>query len=451
MEKHIDNMLHLVNGDISNKKELKRKKIDVIVNAANPTLMGSNQGVDGAIHEAIDKRLASKGSSFNKEIRKELNEKKNSPEQQIRCQRGKAVLTEGYGLCPYVMHVVGAEFDGKSNLDKRGNYISCSSSHVRKLEECYYEIVRLLKEHSDIKNVAIPIISSGEYGFPFLYAAEIAIASIGNALVEWREQDAEMFNYAGIENIYFYVCGKSINDFRCTRNLLDKYKKIFACNKKVVYQSSVRTHFQMMNEIRHYDLDRGYFAIAKGFRLLLIGMRTLFLPFTVIKDWRGKNDWQKRRSVVEIITIVKILLPFIAYMVLKLVPENVKQCVEIGIGALLIYCLADTVTYLFTLIFLADIQKPSANIIRSMILLFVNYLEVSLDMAVLCLIWYGKSSVMFRKAVAWGILGESIAELNGTGLVDYAFRYANAGLKFFFVTLVFGYFAGHMKQRKFRS
>lgn len=50
---------------------------------------------------------------------------------------------------------------------------------------------------------------------------------------------------------------------------------------------------------------------------------------------------------------------------------------------IIIYSMADTVTYLVALMLLADIQGPSANVIRSMICLLVNYVEDSFDMALL--------------------------------------------------------------------
>lgn len=109
--------------------------------------------------------------------------------------------------------------------------------------------------------------------------------------------------------------------------------------------------------------------------------------------------------------------------------------------------LVDTVTYLLTLIIMADIQRPSANIIRSMIMLFVNYIEISFDLAFL---YYVQYKVRFREALAFGFLNEkTITELNS--LKDYLFAASNTGLKFFLVTLVFGYFFNHMHQREFRS
>lgn len=77
-EKIIADMLHIHLGDISSKNELdtclgqgQSLAIDTIVNAANPTLMGSNQGVDCAIHKAVDEILGYPGA-FNEKICSEL-------------------------------------------------------------------------------------------------------------------------------------------------------------------------------------------------------------------------------------------------------------------------------------------------------------------------------------------------------------------------------------------
>ena len=63
----------------------------------------------------------------------------------------------------------------------------------------------------------------------------------------------------------------------------------------------------------------------------------------------------------------------------------------------------DTVTYLVALMLLADIQGPSANVIRSMILLLVNYVEVSLDMALLFYLDNLKN-ISFKSALSAGVM-----------------------------------------------
>lgn len=134
-EKNIPNMLHVYYGNISEQSELNTclqnfgycdcTRVDTIVNTAKLTLMGSDQGVDGAIHEAIDTILGEKGR-FNIQICKEVdhlpeNIDNNIVKDRIRCQRGKAVITGGYGLCNHIIHVVGSEYDGKE-YDKNSDF-----------------------------------------------------------------------------------------------------------------------------------------------------------------------------------------------------------------------------------------------------------------------------------------------------------------------------------------
>ena len=66
----IADLIIIVKGDITNKIQLEELQIDTIVNTAKPTLMGSDQGVDGAIHQAVDQAEGEGG--LNKKILQEL-------------------------------------------------------------------------------------------------------------------------------------------------------------------------------------------------------------------------------------------------------------------------------------------------------------------------------------------------------------------------------------------
>lgn len=442
-----------VGENIADKEQLVKRNIDTIVNAANPTLMGSDQGVDGAIHKAIDEEQGQTGF-FNKMICQELELEKDNDraDHLIRCQRGEAVLTSGVGLCKHVIHVVGAKYDGK-----RGRIKECSSSTVDILESCYYSIVEVIKENPDIKNIAIPIISSGEYDFPFSEAAEIAVASIYNAIVEWKLHDPEIFEMSGLRKMYFFVYDKDQEVLRKKvqdgNAILEKYRPIMKSEKRVVFQSSARAHFRYWKEVIEYDEKRGYFSGAKLVRELLMCIRVIFLPALALKDLFGGRNWEKRRQFVERFAIGKALLaPLFCWLVSCKMLDCCPVIKNIVVPFFIIYNMSDTVTYLLSLVIMADIQRPSANIIRSMILLFVNYMEVSFGMAYLYFLHYERigQSILFREAVAFGLLG---AEAEGKLMTaaDYFFKFADAGIKFFFITLVFGYFANHMHQRKFRS
>ncbi len=134
--------LELVQGDIT------RETVDAIVNAANERMLGG-AGVDGAIHRVAGPEL--------------LEECRTVAEVQpgIRCPRGEARATAGYGLaCQWVIHTVGPIF---SSLEE--------SEPV--LASAYRATLRLANERG-ARSIAFPAISCGVYGFPHEPAAAIA-------------------------------------------------------------------------------------------------------------------------------------------------------------------------------------------------------------------------------------------------------------------------------------
>ncbi len=489
--------------------------IDTIVNSASPDLMGGKENtVDWLLHKLIDGKLTEKGEdcTFNQKICVELagrNAPVISEEEEcisrIRCPRGKAVLTRGYGLCDYVIHAVGTRLQPKEEREDRAenpdegcgclrqeNYQfghakgpaeTCTSSCIQLLESCYHEIVRLIRQYPDIRHVAVPIIGSGNYGVDFEIAARIAVSAAGNALMEWKYSDEESFETSRIEKILFFVMpGKTVRSGknRCgaeerepkkqidlLKEIFEEYKDIYygpdhrSCRDhgrrghQVVFQDSFTAQRQYYNEIVQNDENRGYFAIAKLFRRGLVKSRMFFgLVSNKVKDSLGKQDWQKRRTAVECITLAKLLFPIMGIFLVRYCPCASRMPWSLVLSFLIFYLMADTVTYLLSLIMMADIQKPSANIIRSLLLLLFNYIEVSLDMAYFYYV-YGEGSsgtgALLKEALAFGVLGQGADEAVMSAVPDMIMGYANTGLKFFFLTVVFGYLVQHMRQRKFKG
>ena len=144
--------LWAVRGDIT------EADVDVIVNAANPGLLGGG-GVDGAIHRAG-------GPAILEECR---GVKAGLPEGRL--PRGQAVATTA-GRLParWVVHTAGPIW-------------SASQDRSEVLRSCYRESLRVADELG-ARSVAFPAISAGIYGWPVDDAARQAVAAVGEAVVE---------------------------------------------------------------------------------------------------------------------------------------------------------------------------------------------------------------------------------------------------------------------------
>lgn len=141
----IKDIVQVKQGDIT------RFSVDVIVNAANPSLMGGG-GVDGAIHKA--------GGPAIIEECKEIVSKNGE------CETGEAVITTAGDLpAKHVIHTVGPIWKGGENQEKE------------KLYSAYFNSLMLAVAHK-CRSIAFPNISTGVYGYPKKEAASVAVDAI---------------------------------------------------------------------------------------------------------------------------------------------------------------------------------------------------------------------------------------------------------------------------------
>ncbi len=133
--------LSVVKGDIT------KLKVDAIVNAAGPDLLGG-AGVDGAIHRAAGPGLVAQCRTLGG------------------CETGEAKITTGYRLpATAVIHTVGPIWHGGDQ------------GEPELLASCYRKSLALAEQY-DLKTIAFPAISCGVYGYPISEAVDVAVSTI---------------------------------------------------------------------------------------------------------------------------------------------------------------------------------------------------------------------------------------------------------------------------------
>ena len=171
--------IYLWQGDITT------LKCDAVVNAANSALLGCfcpNHGcIDNAIHTyaGVQLRLACAG----------LMKKQGHDE-----PTGQAKITAAFNLpCKYVIHTVGPIVGGRLTERDRGM-----------LRSCYLSCLALADENR-LDSIAFCCISTGEFHFPNVKAAEIAIRTVKEYKAEthskikvifdvWKNEDYEIYS-----------------------------------------------------------------------------------------------------------------------------------------------------------------------------------------------------------------------------------------------------------------
>ncbi|MFY7729579.1 MAG: O-acetyl-ADP-ribose deacetylase [Flavobacterium sp.] len=139
------NRIEVVKGDIT------KIAVDVVVNAANSSLLGGG-GVDGAIHRAGGPEV--------------LNECRDIRNRQGKCKTGEAVVTTAGNLpATFIVHTVGPVWNGGYK------------NEPELLANCYRNSLNLAVE-KNAETIAFPNISTGIYGYPKPGAAKVAVATV---------------------------------------------------------------------------------------------------------------------------------------------------------------------------------------------------------------------------------------------------------------------------------
>ncbi len=160
-------------------------RIDAIVNAANSQGLGCfipcHKCIDNAVHSASGAQLRLECNAIMQEIKI--------------LQTGKAFMTNGYNLpSKQVIHTVGPII-----------YDRVTEKEIIELKNCYINSLELAKENN-IKTIAFPCISTGEFRFPKELASKIAIETVKEYLDTNKEYfEKIIFNVFAEEDYSIYL------------------------------------------------------------------------------------------------------------------------------------------------------------------------------------------------------------------------------------------------------
>ncbi|MFF7734014.1 O-acetyl-ADP-ribose deacetylase [Streptomyces sp. NPDC007984] len=159
--------IELVRGDIT------RESVDVIVNAANSSLLGGG-GVDGAIHRCGGPAILED------------------------CRRLRAAhLGKGLPTGQAVATTAG-ELDARWVVHTVGPVHSATEDRSGLLASCYRESLRVADELG-ARTVAFPAISTGVYGWPMDDGARIAVETVRAADTEVEQVRFVLFDERAYE------------------------------------------------------------------------------------------------------------------------------------------------------------------------------------------------------------------------------------------------------------
>ena len=152
-------------------------------------------------------------------------------------------------------------------------------------------------------------------------------------------------------------------------------KKIFLGEKPDPGQKVDNAYKQQIGYLKEIWNDKTY-GLERVFRLFLCLVQFIY-PTILVKSIFSRWGRRSRKLSVEVYIIIKLLFP-----VFVLISGLYRYHLVIP---LIIYLLSETIFHVLNLIFLSDVHFLHVSYRRSILLLFVHYIEVIFDFSVIYL------------------------------------------------------------------
>ncbi|MCX5785509.1 MAG: ion channel [Elusimicrobia bacterium] len=156
--------------------------------------------------------------------------------------------------------------------------------------------------------------------------------------------------------------------------MLETFKKIFVGPKTVFHASAYGTYQQQLLDIKQLwnDEKTPSCGLERVFRLFLCLVQ-FFYPTLLIRTLAGRTTTARKLSM-ECYALFKLFFPVLLLTTGLYISKPAL--------ILVVYFLTETVFSVLGLIFLSDVYSALLTFNRSMILILLNYFEVTLDFSV---------------------------------------------------------------------
>ncbi|MGL5963395.1 MAG: potassium channel family protein [Fusobacteriaceae bacterium] len=131
--------------------------------------------------------------------------------------------------------------------------------------------------------------------------------------------------------------------------------------------------------------NQNNFGLERIVRLILL-LQAFIFPAIWIRSMCGKKSKIRKKIVVEIYVFIKL-----SYIIYLAIGTRIYSHLELY---LVIYTMLETLFYLLSIVFLDDVHEKAISFSRSLLLLFINYFEITMSFSIIYKYYWIKDEIV---------------------------------------------------------